>query len=554
MPPIRTQSSQNRTEQEGRILLAIQAIKNQEISSIRGAARCFDVPESTLRTRLNGVQNRALSRANCLKLTETEEESLRKWILSMDSRGAAPRPSIVREMANILLAARGSTPSPSVGQNWVTKFVKRHSDLSTRFSRRYDYQRAKTEDPKTISEWFSLVQKTIISYGIDPDDIYNFDETGFAMGLIATAKVITRREFYGRRSLLQPGNRAWVTTIECINASGWALPPCVIFKGKIFIESWFDSLPKDWRLEVSSNGWTSDQIGLRWLEKVFIPSTSSRTKGKYRLLILDGHGSHLTAQFDQICEKNNIIAICMPPHSSHLLQPLDIGCFAVLKRSYGRLIESKMRVRINHIDKLDFLEAYPSARIEAFKSETIKNSFAAAGLLPFNPDRVLLNLDIRLRTPTPPSSRGSEWSPKTPSNCVQLQKQASSIKALLRTRSRSPPSPSDRALNQLIKGCQLAMHNAALLANENKELRAENEKKKRKSARSTRQIAVEGGLSVLEASTLIAQLDQAVLAPIAREAGPAPAPSQPRTRALPTCSVCGVKGHKLTACPTRPRS
>jgi hypothetical protein len=64
MPPIRTESSQKRTEQEGRILLAIQAIKNQEISSIRGAARCFNVPKSTLRTRLYGVKNRADSRVN----------------------------------------------------------------------------------------------------------------------------------------------------------------------------------------------------------------------------------------------------------------------------------------------------------------------------------------------------------------------------------------------------------------------------------------------------------------------------------------------------------
>lgn len=78
-----------------------------------------------------------------------------------------------------------------------------------------------------------------------------------------------------------------------------------------------------------------------------------------------------------------MIPICMPPHSSHLLQPLDIGCFAVLKRSYSRLVKSKMRARINHIDKLDFLEAYPLARIEAFQSETIINSFRAAGLVPF---------------------------------------------------------------------------------------------------------------------------------------------------------------------------
>ena len=151
----------------------------------------------------------------------------------------------------------------------------------------------------------------------------------------------------------------------------------------------------------------------------------------------------------------------------------------MLKRSYARLVESKIRVGINYIDKLDFLEAYPSARIEAFKSETIKNSFAAAGLVPFNPDRVISKLDICLRTPdTPLRAGGATWSQKTPSNYVQLQKQASSIKALLRIGSRSPPSPSDRALNQLIKGYQLAMHNATILAKENKELRAKNEKKK----------------------------------------------------------------------------
>jgi hypothetical protein len=152
MPPIRTQSSRNLVEQEGRLLLAIQAIKNQELTSIREAARHFQVPRSTLQRRLTGDIFRPDSRAVNLKLTELEEESLQKWILSMDSRGAAPRPSTVREMADLLLAARGSTPPPSVGQNWVTNFVKRHLNLATRFSRRYNYERARYEDPKIISK------------------------------------------------------------------------------------------------------------------------------------------------------------------------------------------------------------------------------------------------------------------------------------------------------------------------------------------------------------------------------------------------------------------
>ena len=246
------------------------------------------------------------------------------------------------------------------------------------------------------------------------------------MGLIATARVVTRAEYYDRRAILQARNREWVTTIKSINAASWALPPCVIFKGKNYIEGWFDGLPRDWRIEVSPNGWTTDKIGLRWLEKHFIPATTRRTCGKYRLLVLDSHGSYLTPQFDRICTENKIIPLCIPAHSSHLLQPLDVGCFTVLKRAYGRLVENQVRLGYNHIDKLDFLMAYTEARADTFRLETIQNSFAAAGLSPINPERVLSKLNISLYTPTPsnsrPSSRSSVFTPKTPRTAIQLEK------------------------------------------------------------------------------------------------------------------------------------
>ena len=117
MPPIRSQSSRNSIEKEGRILLAIQAIQNKGISAIREVARRFEVPESTLPTRLRGITFRAETRANGHKLTQIEEESLQKWILFIDSRGSAPRPSTMREMANLLLEKRGTTPVVSVGKN-----------------------------------------------------------------------------------------------------------------------------------------------------------------------------------------------------------------------------------------------------------------------------------------------------------------------------------------------------------------------------------------------------------------------------------------------------
>ena len=109
MPPIRSQNARKSTEQEGRICLAIEAIQKQQIPSVSEAAHQFNIPRSTLR-RLNGVANRSDIRANGHKLSILEEESLLKWVISIDSRGAAPRQSHVREMANILLAERRSTP------------------------------------------------------------------------------------------------------------------------------------------------------------------------------------------------------------------------------------------------------------------------------------------------------------------------------------------------------------------------------------------------------------------------------------------------------------
>ncbi|CBF78361.1 uncharacterized protein ANIA_11091 [Aspergillus nidulans FGSC A4] len=544
MPRVRVSSSQNCHEKEGRLLLAVQAIKKKEITSIREAARRFNVPESTLRTRLRGTTNRAESRANGHKLTEIEEEVLKQWILSLDLRGAAPTKAHVREMANILLAKRGSTPIQTVGQKW----------LESRLSRQYDCQRAKQENPKVIQAWFNTVRATIEQYGILPDDIYNFDETGFAMGLCAHQKVITKSESCGRRPVLQPGNREWVTAIESISASGWALLPTLIFKGKQYNQAWFTGLPPDWRFEISTNGWTTNEISLRWLQKQFIPSTEHRTRGRYQLLVLDGHGSHLTPEFDQICTDHNIIPLCMPAHSSHLLQPLDIGCFAVLKRSYASLVDQKMRLGISHIDKLDFLAAYPQARISTFKLDTIRNSFRAAGLVPLNPEPVLSKLSIQARTPTPPGSRGSQAStfcPHTPANVDELLKQASLLRDFLKQRSKSPPSPSHNALNQLIKGCQIAMQKGILLEQENRALRAENAIQRRKRARTHRWIAHDNGLSVQEAT----ELEEAHNASFQAIPGPCGPPAEgaqtPKARALPTCSTCHRIGHRRNACPNK---
>jgi hypothetical protein len=124
-------------------------------------------------------------------------------------------------MADALLAARGQDPPPpSVDKNWVSRFINGQSELQTKWNRKFHSQRAKCKGPITITVWFKLVEETRQRYGIAEQDVYSFDKTGFMMGVAATSKVVTSADTVGRAVTVQPGNRDWVTTIECINASG----------------------------------------------------------------------------------------------------------------------------------------------------------------------------------------------------------------------------------------------------------------------------------------------------------------------------------------------
>jgi helix-turn-helix, Psq domain len=92
--------------QEARIILAIEAIRtsNRKLSR-RNATKIYNVPESSLRLRMNGVTSRSDIQPNCLKLTKLEEETIVRHVFDRDSRGFSPRLANVEDIANYLLEA-----------------------------------------------------------------------------------------------------------------------------------------------------------------------------------------------------------------------------------------------------------------------------------------------------------------------------------------------------------------------------------------------------------------------------------------------------------------
>jgi hypothetical protein len=526
---------------EGRLSLAIACFNNNPSQKKRTLASAYNATESTLRSRLKGTTPRLETAPVNRKLSSIEEQSLIQWILNLDQRGFPPQVIDVRRMADALLAGRGQTPPPPpVGQNWVSRFISRQPELQTKWNRKFHSQRAKGEDPVKINAWFKLVQDTRHAYGILDQDVYNFDETGFMNGVASKLKVVTSSDTIGRATVIQPGNREWVTAIECINASGWSLPPFVILSGKLHQASWYKGLPPDWTVAVSDNGWTNDGLGLEWV-KHFNKQTESRTTGVYRLLILDGHSSHATPEFDQFCTEQKIITLCMPAHTTHLLQPLDVGCFSPLKVLYGHEVAGLARRSIFHVDKLDFLWIYQRIRSNALSERNIKASFQATGLIPFYPERVLNNLTV-VRTPSPPETIVdglASWTAETPRTTDQLQHQAHLIRHLL---SRQSQSPTSLAISQLVKGCQLAMQSATILVEDNQKLRASSQRQRQKRQTRRQYIAHRGALQAQEGQRLVTEAESGV------PGCDQPEPSQARTRTPPTCSRCHVQGHNRRQC------
>ena len=130
------------------------------------------------------------------------------------------------------------------------------------------------------------------------------------------------------------------------------------------------------------------------MTKVFLPRTKPPDPNQRRLLVLDGHHSHVTIDFMWLCFQNNVQLLYLPAHCSHVLQPLDLGVFSSLKNAYRRLLYSRMVEGLDESSvtgKRLFLECYRLAREEGMSIRNIRSGWKATGLWPVNMSKPLLS-------------------------------------------------------------------------------------------------------------------------------------------------------------------
>src|SRR4051794_13122924 len=121
------------------------------------------------------------------------------------------------------------------------------------------------------------------------------------------------------------------------------------------------------------------------------------------MLILNGHKSYRSAKFNRACIKKNIVPIYLLLHASHLLQPLNVGCFRPLKNAYRREIAGLAKLYIYYITKETFIQAFKVAYNKLIIKKNILASFKSASIILLNLDVVLLRINIKQKTPLPPT-------------------------------------------------------------------------------------------------------------------------------------------------------
>jgi hypothetical protein len=375
---------------------AIAAIESREAGasfSYRKVAAAFGVDRTTLSRRHQGLQETRAARGRRERILHPQQEyQLIQYLEGLTERGLPPSRSMIQNFAS-------SVVHRHVGMAWVTRFLHRNDHLViSKWTTGIDRERHQADSGVKYTMYFDLLHQKLQEYDIEPENTYNMDEKGFLIGITTRSKRVFSKQLWEAKQVtaaLQDGNREWVTVIACICGDGSALDPALIYEAKGELRNTWVSDVEVGKHQVfmatSPSGWSNNELGLAWLEQVFNRSSQEKARRRWRLLILDGHGSHVTADFIDYCDAHKILLMVFPPHSTHTLQPLDVVMFKPLSSAYSAELTAHLHRSqgLLPVKKSDFFALFWKAWTSSFTQGHIYKAFEATGIIPLNADVIL---------------------------------------------------------------------------------------------------------------------------------------------------------------------
>ena len=313
--------------------MAMEAIEAGEL--LCAVANFYGIPKTSLSDHVHG-RTRTRKRGPTPLLKQEEEQALDN--IKMTDYGHPLTSEELRLKVALLTQERVTSFKDGIpGNSWFTWFKKRHPNLTTRQSQELEYSRTKDLCAEKVASFYQNLQQLYDKHKYPPENIWNCNDSDAQAGKTRGGQVWVQK---GVRSVykIAPNEQEHITTLTCINATGQYIPNFYIFKGKRIRANYIQHCENQAAMAMQPQAWLTQFLFRNWLSH-FIQTLGSRggiSNQNRHLLIVDGHNSHVIVDVVLQAMKVVLDVLTFPSHTSHRLQPLDVGVFAPYKRAFKR--------------------------------------------------------------------------------------------------------------------------------------------------------------------------------------------------------------------------
>lgn len=382
---------------EESIKLAVDDVIHGRLS-YRKAALKYNIKTSTLESRVkkfkegsnsDGPSRTFHSKFTSLQVFSLEEETrLNDYIINCCKMHYGLTTVQIRKLAyeyakalNLKYPAKWDE-NQMAGLEWMRKYRERNANLSLRKPENTSAARSFAFNKTAVQQFYNNLGDVLQRHNFAADRIFNFDESGVST-VLDTPKILAPKSQKQVGQIVSAERGELMTFGAIISASGNTIPPLFVFPRVHYKDHFLEGAPEGSIGAANRSGWINADIFVSVLKHIQKHTLSS--KEHPILLLCDNHESHISLQAITYARDNGIIFVSFPPHTSHRLQPLDVGVFgpfkAKLKIAFNNWHMSNPGKTINiyNIPKLVKL-----AYFESFTAKNITSAFEKPGIWPFN--------------------------------------------------------------------------------------------------------------------------------------------------------------------------
>lgn len=364
----------------------LREVAKNDNRSFREICRDFKIAGSSVRTRLeklkkieSGGKPAKIGRPTVIN--EVEEKELADCIAVLCKNGFSPSLDDIRIIVQDYVNAN-EVENPFIngkpGRRWMERFLAKNNLSLKRATLISKVRLDCTSNPFVIYDFYKTLSDVISDEVLSANQIWNMDETGFCLDPKKSMSVAPKGQKALKRT--EGCQRENITVLAVCSASGRVLDPLIINQGAYFQQCWKadNALPNTFYGH-SHNGWMTSQVMIDWFEQ-FLELVQERPI----LLLFDGHLTHFSIDVVKKALDNQVILIKLPPHTTDLMQPLDVGMFSPLKKAWDKQLSehtgfggSKGTIR-----RADFVNMLCSIWKESMPGKNAISGFRATGMFP----------------------------------------------------------------------------------------------------------------------------------------------------------------------------